>query len=107
MFRKIALSFIVFLAFPGCLSVTQGPPPSLLFSQFQGPIAVAPNAERLGEKSGEACAMNILGLVAIGDASLDTAARNANIQKISTLSYSFMNVLGALFSRYCLLVTGE
>jgi len=97
--------FLIFLS--GCLYVTHGPVPSTLFSKFEGPIAVAPNHERIGNKQGEACAMNILGLITIGDASLSAAAKAGNIQKVSTMSYSFMNVLGLLYSQYCLIVTGE
>lgn len=108
MFRKISLLILGVFLLSGCvLPVTHGVVPSALFSSFKGPIDVAPSQERLGSKIGEACAMNILGLVSIGDASLETAARNGGIQRINTMSYSFMNALFILYSRYCLIVTGD
>jgi hypothetical protein len=56
-----SLSVVLF----GC--ATGGPDigPGLIFSSVDGPI-MATTAEK-ASKSGEACAMNILGLVAVGD----------------------------------------
>jgi hypothetical protein len=110
MARTLALFSLIALV-SGCVppvfSATHGPIPSALFSSFKGPIDVAPSQERIGNKTGEACSMTILGLISIGDSSIENAARNGGIQKVSTMNYSIMSVLGGIFYQYCLIVTGD
>jgi hypothetical protein len=62
--------------------------------------------QTIGSKRGESCATNILGLIATGDASVVEAARQAGIQKVTSVDYSVSNVLG-LYATYCVIVTGE
>lgn len=59
-----------------------------------------------GMKQGEGCATQILGIVATGDASAAAAAKKAGITKIATVDGSNSNVLG-VYSKYCVIVTGE
>ena len=40
------------------------------------------------KKKGEACSRNILGLVAVGDNSINSAKKNGTITKIATVDYS-------------------
>lgn len=62
----------------------------------------------VGSKTGEACSSIILfGLVATGDMSIQTAAKQGRIKKIGTVDYSQMNVLGTLYLQKCTIVTGE
>lgn len=63
-------------------------------------------ANPVGNKRGEACAFSILGLVAIGDASATTAAKNGGVTKIGLVDNDMMGVLG-LFARHCTVVHGE
>lgn len=63
-------------------------------------------ANPVGTKHGEACAFSILGLVAIGDATATTAARNGNITKVGLVDTDMMGVLG-IFARHCTVVHGE
>lgn len=60
-------------------------------------------------KKGEACVLNILYLVAIGDSSIETAAQNANITKISSISTKYKHFWFYLpfFQEGCTVVTGE
>ena len=57
-------------------------------------------------KEGKACAIGILGLVALGDGSVGTAASNGNIQNIHTVNLEGFSVL-FLFSQLCTVVRGE
>lgn len=57
-------------------------------------------------KSGEACAQSILGLVAFGDASIETAKKNAGITTVSTVDHATLNVL-YFYGQYCTVVYGE
>lgn len=62
--------------------------------------------ETVGTKRGEACATNILGIIASGDASAASAARKAGISKIGAVDGMHSNILG-IYSKYCVVVSGE
>ena len=63
-----------------CASV-KSPLTGFLYNGTKAPVAVTENP--LGTKKGEATAISVLGWVAVGDASVQTAARSAGITKIS------------------------
>jgi hypothetical protein len=94
-----SLSVVLF----GC--ATGGPDigPGLIFSSVDGPI-MATTAEK-ASKSGEACAMNILGLVAVGDNSIEAAKKNGGIKVVSSADYNMLSILG-FFSKKCTRVKG-
>lgn len=60
----------------------------------------------VGTKVGTAQATNILGLLVTGDASIQTAARNAGIKKISHIDVKKSSILG-LFATSTVYVYGE
>lgn len=60
----------------------------------------------LGGKRGEGCTSNILGIIASGDASAASAAKQAGITKISSVDGTASTILN-LYSTYCVVVTGE
>ena len=60
----------------------------------------------IGSKKGEAMAKDILGLIAVGDASLEAAMTNGKIKKVYTVDHSVMNILG-IYIEYKTIVTGE
>ena len=60
----------------------------------------------VGSKVGTATSTNILGLVVMGDASINTAAKAAGIRKISHVDCQKSNLLG-IFSSYKVVVYGE
>ncbi len=68
------------------------------------PLAVSSNP--VGKKVGTAKANIIIGLCFGGDYSVQTAARNGGITKISTVDVKYKNILGIFQSRTCI-VTGE
>ena len=78
---------------------------ALIFTDVKGPVAVDDNNTGYAKK-GEACATNVLGLVATGDASIETAKKVAGISKVSSVSSDQFSIL-FLFSKYCTIVTGE
>jgi hypothetical protein len=58
------------------------------------------------KKSGEACAMSILGIVGIGDASIDAAKKEAGVTQIAAVDHHAFNILG-LYGSVCTVVTGS
>ena len=60
----------------------------------------------LGAKEGQACARSILGLIADGDASIATAAKNGGIKDVQSVDHHTKNVLGVI-GEYCTVVRGS
>lgn len=60
----------------------------------------------LGSKVGKASAKSILGLIATGDVSIETAAKSAGIKKISHIDENVSSILG-IISTYEIVVYGE
>lgn len=59
-----------------------------------------------GSKKGEACSMNILGIVSLGDSTVYAAKQNGGVAKVSSWSHDYLNIL-ALYGKHCLTVRGE
>lgn len=90
------------LVMTGCASVA-GPVPAAV-SFYAAPLDLG-TATR-ASKRGEACAQNVLGLVAWGDASLDAAKKNGDIKQVASVEQLPTRVLG-YYARYCTVVRGE
>lgn len=57
-------------------------------------------------RSGEACSMSILGLIAVGDGSVETAAANGGLKTVKVVNLQGFSILG-LFAQLCTVVAGE
>ena len=77
-----------------------------LYSEVKGPIGATEHEIPDSYAIGSATAQSILGLIEIGDASINTAARNGGITKIYYVDYESTSILG-LFATYTVLVYGE
>ncbi len=97
----IVILVLGFLA-GGCASYV---PRGALFTEVQGPMG-AGKASVKCSKVGRAEAQSVLGLVATGDASIQTAARNGGITKIHYVDWHVQNILG-IIGRYTTVVYGE
>jgi hypothetical protein len=58
-------------------------------------------------KTGKACAHGVLGLVAWGDASQQTAALNGGITTVHAADETRMGILTFVYREYCTVVSGE
>jgi hypothetical protein len=98
---KVLLVFACFaLVLSGCAS----PLPGILYSNVSSGVAATDN--QFGNRMGEACANSWLGLVAVGDASIETARRNGGITAITSVDRQTSNVL-FLYSKHCTIVRGR
>lgn len=77
---------------------------STQFSYYAAPGRVS--TASTAEKRGEACAASYLSLVAVGDASIDTAKKLAGITKVASVDHTFTQVY-VYYSQYCTIVRGE
>lgn len=62
---------------------------------------------RPGPKTGQACAMGVLGVASWGDMSLDAAKKAGGISRVDTLDFQVMDILGVVYQKHCTVITGE
>lgn len=90
----------------GCLVAPVVPPLGTVFTEIQAPLDITYDGSAVTGKSGVSESMAILGLVAIGDASANAAAKEGNITTINHADYEFFNVMG-VYQRYRTVVYGQ
>ena len=102
----IIVGLLLTVAFlTGCAAHVTSPVTGVLYTDVKGPItATASDTATL--KSGSATVTSILGLIATGDASIESAARDGGITKIHHVDYTAKSVLG-LYAEYTVIVFGE
>ena len=103
--KRLLLAGAVSLLAFGCAPV------GLIYHDVQAPPEGVPltpaNGTRTIIKTGRACAHGVLGLVAWGDASQQTAAQNGGITKVYAADETRTGVLAIVYREYCTVVSGE
>lgn len=102
---KITSSVAIFAAlatFSGC---ALQPTHALIYTNTNAPY-MATSADSTGKVGESEECTNILGLVATGDCSIATAAKNGNIKTVSTADWKGTNILG-IYSTGKTVVTGK
>lgn len=79
-------------------------PAAGIYTGVEGPVTATSN--NVGTKVGDGSASNILGIIATGDASINSAANSAGISEISHIDYETTTVLG-IYSTYTIYVYGN
>jgi hypothetical protein len=87
----------------GCAFVAS-PTTGFFYTKVQGPITVGTGT--VINKTGEACATNILGIMATGDASIDAAKKAGGISTVSSVDHTSTMVL-MVYGKYCTVVKGN
>jgi len=107
---------VLLLVLAGCCVFTAGcgwynapvePPIALIFTEVAAPMDYNVNATPVGSKRGEASSSQILGMVATGDASIQTAARNGGITTIHSVDYKYVSYVLGVYSKFTTVVIGE
>ena len=86
----LAAVFALGMAQVGCVYSHAGP--GLLYMDVKGPLG--PSKGKPGGKTGRACAQNLLGIAAMGDATINTAKRNGGVGTVRTVEYHSTNIVG-------------
>ena len=76
-----------------------------LYTKVDLPVAVG-TSELQWSKKGTASCHSFLGLIAIGDASINAACKQSGITKVSWVSYKVNNILGT-YGVYTTIVYGD
>jgi len=100
----LVLMTMAVLFLGGC-ATSRAPMVGVLYSNGESGVAATSNPS--GNRVGEACMMSALGLIAWGDASIETARRNGGITMITTVDESTTRILGFVYSKYCTVVRGR
>ena len=100
----IGLSLVVAIFLSGCAFPISPVGIGFVYTDVKGPVN-ASSAPK-GSKQGQAESMNVLGIVATGDSSIQTAAASAGITKISHVDFKSWSILG-LFSKFTTYVYGD
>ncbi len=81
-------------ALSGCATAIS-PVNGSLYSNVRAPMMATDNNEK-PTKIGRANARSILGIYAVGDASIESAAKNAGITRIHHVDYQTQTILGVV-----------
>ena len=101
-FRLLAL--LITLAFLGGCAMATSPVTGFLYTGVKGPITASGSTGFT--QVGTASCYSLLGLVGIGDASINTAAKSGNITTINHVDYRTISLLG-IFAKYTTIVYGD
>jgi hypothetical protein len=111
--KMIALAVLggMMTLFTGCGAGIYGgnlvqPSTGFLYSELKAPMQVDVNKAVAGKLVGHATSKSICGLVALGDSSIQTAAKEGQIKTINHVDYEFKNILG-VYSEFTTVVYGE
>lgn len=101
--KQLAIAAFAATMLSGCATV-QTPLFGGLFTSVKAPV----DSENVApvNKAGKACATSILGLIALGDASIEKAKRDSGIANVATVDTSATSFL-TLYGRYCTIITGN
>ena len=81
-------------------------PVGILYTDVEYPIAATSHTPASSPKKGTATCKSYLGLIAVGEASVQKAAQDAGITKITHIDWDAENILG-LYGVYTVTVYGE
>ena len=102
--KKVAMLLIVSTLLASCARTQSGVSAGVIFSSWNDTISGSVNNNIELDKRGEACAVNVLGIVAVGDSSIEAAKRAAGIKDVAFADTTYLNVLFGIFQRGCTVV---
>ncbi len=100
LFSTVSLFYLA-----GCLTV-DSQARGVLYTDTKGPVSATSGRVTQATKTGTACEQAILGLVATGDASIETASKSAGITEIVSVDQTANSILG-IIATYCVSVRGN
>ena len=98
----VCLSITVLLS--GCGAMVMAPGTGFLYTEVKAPLTATSNSA--SSKVGTSQCTSILGLICTGDASIQTAAKNAGITRIHHVDYKNKSILG-IYAELTVTVYGD
>ena len=93
--------------FGGCMTAPVVPPIGWIYTEYKAPLDVDAQSNPVGPKNGESSMRCILGLVSVGDASLEAAIKDGGIKRVDAIDYRYENIVFGIVQRYTTIVHGE
>jgi hypothetical protein len=91
----------------GCYTAPVMPPPGIAFGDIQAPLDTNVDRTVVSSRSGEASTSTFLGMVSMGDASIETAARNGGLKVVHHADYQYKNIFFFFYQKFTVRVYGE
>lgn len=102
--RIFSVLFILSICLGFSTACVQSPTgPGLIYMNVKGPLGAASATE--SPRTGKSCARVFLALFAWGDASIDSAKKDAGITQVATVDHESFNFIG--FGSFCTVVHGS
>ena len=101
----VVCGLLAALVLTGCAMSNLSPVTGFIYSDVSGPFAATASTSGFS-KVGQSECMSVLGMVALGDASIDAAAKAAGITKIHHVDSHTMCILG-VYCKATVTVYGE
>lgn len=101
--KKFLVACTAMVMMSSC-AVVSSPATGFLYTGIKAPVTATSNG--VSTKVGTAQIQTILGAVAVGDASIETAAKQAGIKKIHHVDYESKSYV-ACYGTYTVIVYGE
>jgi hypothetical protein len=105
--RLKSAALALLLAMPllaGCAAYTMSPATGFLYTDLKAPLTAT--SHDTSSKMGTSIGSSILGLVATGDASIETAMKNGGITRVHHVDYHSKSILG-IYATFTTIVYGE
>jgi hypothetical protein len=104
-FVKALVAGGMLVSLGGCAMATggAGSVSGFVYSGYKMGGAVGPGA---GTKTGQACASSILGIIAVGDASIASAKAAGGITQVAHVDHDISGILG-IYATSCTVVVGQ
>ena len=87
----------------GCAIASPGYVTGSIYSGYTLGAGVGPGT---GTKTGEACVISVLGVVAVGDGSIDAAKQAGGITQVASVDHKSFSILG-IYGNVCTEVHGQ
>jgi hypothetical protein len=103
---KVIMGLLLLFVLVSCAGLPEAGPAAVVIDAKDG--TSISDSSYMTKRKGEACSYNVLGLVAIGDQSIESAMANGNITKVSHIDKNIWawNIYIAL-GKSCTVVYGE
>jgi hypothetical protein len=100
---------VVMMLSAGCYfySAPVMPPVGVIYSDYKAPLTVQLQGQTVTQQKGQAGSSSILGLIAWGDCSLQSAAKDGNLSTINYADYSYLNVIFGVYQKFTVTVYGK
>ncbi len=103
--KKFTTLLVMFLGLAGCASTGWNSKTGYgLYISTVEPVTVTSSTK--GTRAGSSCSHNILGIAAVGNASIDQAKKNAQVSSVTHVDQYYDNIFG-LYGRVCTAVYGN